>query len=63
MKRCPWCLRTLSLDEFWLVRKGQPDRQDWCKACRRAWRWSYREIEREQDRARYHRTRALKAAQ
>lgn len=61
-KWCSGCAQFLVLAEFWLVHRGQEARQDWCKSCRRAWRYSYREIEREQDRARYRRLREKVAA-
>jgi hypothetical protein len=46
------CVQFKPLDEFWFKRRSEPARQAWCKSCRRAWRWGYREIERVADRQR-----------
>jgi hypothetical protein len=52
-KRCASCYRVLDLTQFWRNVTRRDGHQDWCKQCVRAWRYSNREIEREQDRARY----------
>ena len=48
-RRCPVCQVGKTTRDFW--RKGSAW-QGWCKPCVRAWRMSYREIERQQDRKR-----------
>lgn len=51
-KWCNACARFLDISEFWMNR-SKPDRhQEWCKSCLRAWRYSYREIERAAERER-----------
>ena len=48
-KRCTSCLRTLDLTQFWRNTAKTDGHQDWCKSCVRAWRFTYREIERDID--------------
>lgn len=57
-KRCPSCDRRLHVSAFWRSRTQPDGLQGWCKDCIRAWRYSYREVERVADREREHRRRA-----
>lgn len=66
MIRCSSCLQVKPDEAFWWKRAAAGERQEWCKACRRAYRLSNREHERAQDNVRNHRRRhsaALNAAQ
>ena len=59
MKYCPWCREWKPDSEYWHRTRSADGLQQWCKSCRRAWRMSYREIEREQDRLRYQKRHLL----
>jgi hypothetical protein len=59
MLRCSSCLRVLPVQDFWWKHRALGLRQEWCKACRRAYRLANREREREPDRIR---KRALNVA-
>lgn len=63
-KWCNGCARFLVPAEFWRNSVKPDGLQLWCKSCLRAWRYSYREIEREHDQLRYRqRIRALNSDQ
>ena len=57
-KWCSGCARFLDPSEFWANRGTRDGHQDWCKSCMRSYRFTYREIEREQDRVRNGQRRA-----
>jgi hypothetical protein len=63
MIRCSSCLQVKPDEAFWWKRVLSGERQEWCKTCRRAYRLYNRDHEREQDRARVLKKRALNAAQ
>lgn len=52
MKRCPGCTQWLKTEQFWPNRSKADGLQVWCKGCMRGWRFSYREVELEQERLR-----------
>jgi hypothetical protein len=62
MLRCSSCLQVLPVQDFWWKHRTLGQRQEWCKTCRRAYRFANREREREPDRLRKARKAALNVA-